>query len=761
MNPKIRRTLITIAVFAVVAGIAAIIILGKGQEQAQRSANDPAPITGMLKDGEKSGADAKGAVGATGAAAAAGADAAKPAGTTDASKTAEGAPQMAAGAPILSARPVPAPVPAAAPAKLGSLDPTKARFELTFTRNGAGVSAVAFSEYWRTAADARLARAYWKAAVPGSAGNAAAQGAAAPGAVALPDEAARYTIVPAGTLQGFEVPLLAARVLEVDGQEINLYGMVWSEAAPGVFTAEIVDKSDAPQLRVTRRWGLTPDSFDLTLEQRVQNLGSAPHTVRWVQFGPGDLLRDANELVDTRRYQAGYLMSAERDPAQQTVIAHGATLDHSAVVKQVDAGDFLLWPTARQKQEQYGLSWFGATNRYFSLAVHAPYAPPANDSKLAAPAIADIRAQTGDLLHDGKAERAVFTEATSAPVVIAPGQSASFDMGVFAGPLDRSLLSNVQPYAALNMQGLILYLMSGCCSWCTFSWLADFLVWFLGFLANHVVFDWGLAIIVLVIVVRLVLHPLTRRAQISMQRVTRQMAAIKPEMEALQRRYKDEPKKLQEETMALYRARGVNPLGCAGGMLPTFAQMPIWIALYAVLYFAFELRQQPAFFGVFQNFGGWGFLADLSAQDHFFPLPVSLNLYILQLSSINLIPVLMGVVFYIQQKYMSPPPSPNTTPEQEQQQKIMKWMMVILFPFMLYNAPSGLTLYIATSTMVGILESRRIKAEVDKMDLTKPVQRSGGGWLRNAYENAMKRAQAAQQQKAKAKSAPSKKFKDR
>ena len=177
-----------------------------------------------------------------------------------------------------------------------------------------------------------------------------------------------------------------------------------------------------------------------------------------------------------------------------------------------------------------------------------------------------------------------------------------------------------------------------------------------------------------------------------------------------------------------------------------------------MLYFAFELRQQPAFFGVFQNFGGWGFLSDLSSQDRFIPLGTTINLYVLQLSSINLIPILMGVVFWLQQKYMSPTATPNMTPEQESQQKMMKWMMVILFPFMLYSAPSGLTLYIATSTLVGIFESRRIKAEVDKMDFSKPQARKPG-FFGNVMQQAMQRAAEAQKQNAR--NAPAKKFRDR
>ena len=197
-------------------------------------------------------------------------------------------------------------------------------------------------------------------------------------------------------LQGFSVPLLAARVIEVDGRQVFVAGAVWHESSPGAFVTEITDGSGNVQLRATRTWKVDPGSYDIRCEQRVENLSSEPHSVRWVQFGPVDLSRDPNDSVDSRRFQSGYLMSPERDPSQQTVIVHGATLDHSKLVSQVAGGDFAVWPTAAQKAEKYGLSWFGATNRYFSLAIHAPYAPPGSPAKTIAPAVATIQAQAGE-----------------------------------------------------------------------------------------------------------------------------------------------------------------------------------------------------------------------------------------------------------------------------------------------------------------------------------------------------------------------------
>ena len=147
------------------------------------------------------------------------------------------------------------------------------------------------------------------------------------------------------------------------------------------------------------------------------------------------------------------------------------------------------------------------------------------------------------------------------------------------------------------------------------------------------------------------------------------------------------------------------------------------------------MRHEPAFFGMFQSLTGdaWGFLADLSDQDHMFATfsePVQVLLF--RLTGINGLPLMMGLIFYLQQKYMTPPATGTQTPEQEQMQKIMRWMLVITFPVFLYGAPSGLTLYIVTSSTIGILESRWIRKKVDTMDLDsepppKPAGPRGGG----------------------------------
>lgn len=627
------------------------------------------------------------------------------------------------------------------PTPIGSLDPRVHPFRIEFTGTAAGVRSIVFSDFWRTASERNQARRHW---------NAVAKGNEPP---PLPADSERYELTRADLLyeggRTFEIPVLAVHSLEVDGASVSLFGNVWSERAPGVFTSEIVDADGAVRLRLERAYELAPNSYDLAIRQKVENVGAAPTSIRWIQFGPSDLSGDPTTYIDVRRFHAGFLMSPTRDPDQATVLATGQMQEHGSVVSRIGKGQFVLWPNDEARANDLRLSWFGSTSRYFALCAHADWHPDrAGTTKAIAPSVAEVRVRTNG---GAGTDQRVLSELHSAAQTIAPGASASFDLGLYAGPLDPEILGGAQPYAGLGMRQLIVYVLSSCCTFCTFAWLANLLAGFLSLLHDYVVFDWGLAIVVLVIVVRLLLHPLMKRSQIQMQRFGRKMAELKPELDALTKRYKDEPQKLQAEQMRLYREKQINPVGCVGGMLPTFLQMPIWIALYAVLFFNWDLRQAPAFFGVFQLLGGWQFLGDLSRPDSFVSFPRSFDLWLFTLSGINVLPILMGVVFWFQQKYMTPP-MPNMTPEQAQQQKMMKWMMVILFPLMLYPAPSGLTLYILTSTCIGIWESRLVKRHIDTHGLADPKKDAAGGkkkrdWMGRMYEEALERARRKQEEK--------------
>lgn len=724
MTKGTRKIVLTLLVVLFAVAIVAIVMTGKGSKKSTDSASSTAksetPAAAPVTQATPAVETLAQAIAA-----------APPALTAGATPTAMG--RFAAKAPQ---------APTETPASIGSIDPTKDRFRVDFAPNGAGISRITFSDFWRTAQQRRDAIAFERARASGSTAG-----------LTLPPEDQRYALSPVGSISRTQVPMLAMHSIEVDGQRISLFGKSWSQRAPGQFETTIVDESGATVLQLQRTFTIRAkegDGFDLLVSQSIENRSGAGHTVRLIQYGPGDLTQEVGEMMDIRRFQFGYLFNQVRDPGQTAVITHDAVTDRASVLKAVQANNFTLWPTAVQKEQGQSISWFGTTNRYFSIAVHAPLAvgSSAGSTKSISSSIEQVRAALGDPSPtDPTGAPTIFTELHSPAIAIAPGASADLSLGAFAGPLDRTMLKDDMPYSALEMAGLVVFQMGGCCSWCTFAWLANFMVVFLDFLHDYVVFDWGLAIVVLVLVVRLILHPISKKSQVQMQRLTKGMAEMKPELDALKVRYGDDPKKMQQEQMRLYREKGVNPAGCLGGFLPTFLQMPIWIALYAVLYLAFELRQQSAFFGLFQAMGGWQFLGDLSSQDRFIVLPTAINLYFFTLTSINLLPLLMGAVFYVQQKYMTPPTTTKMTPEQEQQQKIMRVMTVVMFPVMLYAAPSGLTLYIMTSTLVGIWESKRVRRHIE-LTANQPVAPKKPSKTRDAigrlYERAMERAQEKQ-----------------
>ena len=721
MSPLLKRFLITsaLAIGVVFVGI----LVAQGSPRKKSDAADTSTTTSQ--EGSQSASQASpDAAGSSAQASPAAADsnaASNTAANTDTSTSTTASPAGSVEAPRYTAR-VPAGMTAPeAPQKLGSLDPSVAPAQFTFSRNAAGIDRVVAADIWLTVQDADQAR----------------RARAANDLATLPDESKRYVLAASTNFGDVALPVLAARELEIDGASVSVFGAVWAETAPGQFVTEIADEKGNVVARMTRSFRLGSTGFDLAVEQRFTNLTANPMQVRLLQNGPGDRPYDPKTLTEVRRYHFGYLFPESRDPSQSFVSANGQLYDRSTFSSQVAEGDPVVWPNEKSTEGGFTLSWFGSTDRYFALAVHAPYAPPTVASKALA-SVAEVSTFTNQLT--GPSEL-LFTSLWSPKVAVAPQSDAAFDLGLYAGPLDNRILGNAEPLAALNMRDLIVYLMSGCCSWCTFAWLADGLLWFLLFLKSYIVFDWGLAIIALVVVVRLILHPIQKKSQISMQRFSKAMTALKPELDQLQKKFKDDPQRMQQEQWRLFKERGVSPAGCVGGILPTFAQMPIWMALYAMLYFAFELRQQPAFFGIFQSLDGWLFLADLAEPDRFLNFP-AVNLYFFSVSSLNLLPILMGIVFYFQQKYMTPPMAPNMTDEQIAQQKMMKWMMVIMFPLMTYAAPSGLTLYILTSTCVGIYESRIIKKQVDAMDLlAKPDPKTKKkDFLGRLYEQALARA---------------------
>ena len=201
---------------------------------------------------------------------------------------------------------------------------------------------------------------------------------------------------------------------------------------------------------------------------------------------------------------------------------------------------------------------------------------------------------------------------------------------------------------------------------------------------------------------RLAMHPVTKKSQVSMRKMTK----LAPKAEEIKKKYANNKAEMNKQMMALYKEQGASPII---GFLPMMVQMPIWIALWSAVYASIELR-------------GEGFLpfwiTDLSMPDALYRFPTAIIVPLLgwKIESLNLLPLLMGVAFYLQQKLMPSQAAGSANPQVAQQQKMMMIMMPLLFPLMLYTAPSGVNLYIMSSTFAGVFEQYVIRKHIREKD---------------------------------------------
>lgn len=719
-NPA-RRALITVviivAALAVVAMISLPTILGGGSSGAPQQAQPSASAPAQEAPGEVASADVAREVEPT-------ADPAEPVdGPTMGGGQESTAPASADAAPPEPAGPAPVlrvrsqgPWDSATFTPIGGIsDPPSAASDetmlLTFTPYGAGVESITLARY-----------------------------------VVEPNSTEHYkiqtrTVMPAGAGVGVEVAPLATVGIEVSVAgarpvfvELRVGGgeSLWRETAPGAFEAVVETADGEPALRIEKRYVLSPGSYDFRVEQRVVNLLASPVTIRFYQYGPADLPAEQTGYgIDVRRVRFGLLRPPQMDPSRQIVLAEQNLTGRKKILDRIGDGRDLIWPDANTFQPGEELVWLATTNRYFAFIVHGRVPEPV-------PPTFDKGLEAAERVHavglGGASDSAtLILQLTSPSLEIAPGGAADVGVGAYAGPMRRETLAGSPAGAALELGRIIVYNLGGMCAACTFQPLAIGLLWFLRTM-HSLLHDWSLSIVVLVFAVRAVLHPVTRRSQISLARFSKQMQGLAPKQQALREKYKDDHQKLQAEMARLMKEEGVSFTG-ALGCLPMFLQSPVWIALYAMLFFAFELRHEPAFYGVFQAVTGgrWSFMADMSAPDHFIDFGRTLvTLPLLgPITGVNILPLLLGVVFFLQQKYLTPPPSAAMTPEQESQQKIMRIITVVMFPLFMYNAPCGLTIYFITNSTLGIIESRWIRSHIDTLDLTAKKPSPGVKRVRN------------------------------
>jgi YidC/Oxa1 family membrane protein insertase len=259
----------------------------------------------------------------------------------------------------------------------------------------------------------------------------------------------------------------------------------------------------------------------------------------------------------------------------------------------------------------------------------------------------------------------LFTAGVIVPVeTIEPGARAVTKMSLYAGPQEQDNISQLAP-------GLDLVVDYG-----MLTVIAAPLFWIVQMIYK-VVQNWGVAIILLTILIKLAFYPLSAKSYRSMAA----MRVVSPKLQKLKEQYGNDRQRLHQAMMELYKTEKINPLG---GCLPVIVQMPVFIALYWVLLYSVEMRQAP--------FAGW--IQDLSAPDPFYVLPI-----------------IMGITMIIQTKLNPTPPDPI-------QAKVMM-MMPIVFSIFFFFFPAGLVLYWVVNNIISIAQQWQITRSIEQARASK------------------------------------------
>jgi YidC/Oxa1 family membrane protein insertase len=380
---------------------------------------------------------------------------------------------------------------------------------------------------------------------------------------------------------------------------------------------------------VRKAYTLDDDSYSFRLRVEVENTSPSVITPEFGVQWPA-------AKSDTQDFKDGAF----------TVLHDGETENHP--VGSLGSAGFLgsIFGGGPVTDPEYGgeIDWAGIQTTYF-LGVLLP------DN----PAPAKVRIETVAVGDSGIAE-------ISFPgVQLPPGQATEQQFRGYLGPKERERLEQMGGDTVRSID----------LGW---SWIEPLVLGFNWLLLAlySIVRNYGVAIIVLTVLVRLVTMPLTNRQMRSMER----MREVQPKVKALQAKHGDDRQKQSEEMMKLYRAEGVNPLG---GCFPMLLQLPVFIGLFYALRSSIQLRQAP--------FVGW--INDLSAPETLFTIP---GIEI----PIRVLPLVMGVSMVLQQKIT---PTASVDPAQA---RMMMTVMPVMMTVLFYQFPSGLVLYWFVSNILAI-----------------------------------------------------------
>jgi YidC/Oxa1 family membrane protein insertase len=454
---------------------------------------------------------------------------------------------------------------------------------------------------------------------------------------------------------------LPIRLLSPGGTPDAYYaGFGWAGdgiALPGPATIWQADGSElTPAKPVTLRWSnsngqsftikLSVDAnYMFTAEQTIGNASAAPVTARTYAYVSRD---GVGKDPDTWTNHVG------------PIGAFDGKVNYSVNYKDLDTAG----SAGTRFQSKAG--WMGFGDHFWLTALVPPQ---------------DAAVDTG-FRAGGKTYQADYA---LAPATIAPGMQKVVKSHFFAGAKEMNTLDNYEDNLGITHFGKAI-------DWGWFEIVEKPIFKYLDWLFRMTT-NFGVAIILLTLTVRLLMFPIAQKQFASMAA----MRVVQPKMKAIQERYKDDKPRQQQEIMALYKTEKINPLaGCA----PILLQIPIFYALYKVLLLAIEMRHQP--------FVGW--IKDLSAPDPFF-FGLFPDLGLPAFLAIGMLPIIVGITQYIQFK-LNPQPM---DPTQEQIFKIMPFALIfVMAPF-----AAGLQVYWMTTNILTILQQKLLYSRYP--GLTAPV----------------------------------------
>ena len=396
------------------------------------------------------------------------------------------------------------------------------------------------------------------------------------------------------------------------------------------------------EFTVTQEWRIGKDGYKIEYEATITNSGGKALVLPKMQVGGGALGSSRQVSGDTVRGDSHYLdyMTPSGD---HNDLAVGAGSGGGC---SCSAGNGEAKFRAVNNQP---VRWAALSNKYFCMILAGRNTP--RDM---------VVGRTGD----GKAEKSFVISdgmiVSDGSRELKPGATVNYAFDYYCGP---KILHNLESFDPSTSKVMHL-------SWGPLNYLARFMLWIL--LKLHVVFrNYGVCIIILTLLVRLLFYPITARGNASMKK----MQAVQPKLKELREKYKDNPQLMNTKMMELYREEGINPFG---GCLPILLQIPVFFALYSTFNGAVELRQSSFL---------W--CHNLAAADTV--------AYILSIP-INPLVLIMTALMVLQQ---------HLTPmSMDPMQKKMMMVMPVVMLFLFYDLPSGLTLYWTVSNIFSIIQLR-------------------------------------------------------